>query len=191
MKLPEKQQGQLAIADTMSATLMALPPEEVFHRAEGKDPVIQQNLVAALGELAAKDPAKREAFLQTLEGFTGDERYFGTRILLRTWGGADPAAVLENWESFEHEDRPGDRPLREEVIARWANRDPAQALGWMDGHPDQVELPQQIDAFRRWAGKDRAAADRWLEGRAAPGAIASGLVKQMHARCQGRAAKGG
>lgn len=181
LKLSMKSQEQLGIAEMMMATLMNLPPEERLRRTEGKDPQLRENIIVGIAELAAKDPARREAFLKTLEGWQGDDLYAGMKILLRTWGGQDPAAVLENWESFKFQDRPGGRPVQEEIIARWANRDPAGALGWMDEHPDKVEFPRQVEAFRKWVNKDQAAAEKWLEGRSEPELIASELVKQMHA----------
>jgi hypothetical protein len=181
MQLPEGQRDHLGAADKMAATLRSLPPEEMLRRTEGKDPVLRQLAIVNIAELAANNPAEREAFLRTLDSLEGDDRYLGMKMLLRTWGGSDPAAVLENWDSFKYQDRPDGRPVRDEVIARWASRDPAGALGWMDTHPDKAELHQQLEAFRRWSDRDQNAADRWLEGRADPQAIAAEMVKQGHA----------
>lgn len=181
MKLPDSLRENLRVTEMMYSTLLSLPPDEMLKHAEGKDPEVRQNLIAAMAELSAKDPAQRDAFLKRLEGYEGDERYYGMKTLLRTWAAEDPAAVLENWDSYKFQDRPNDRPTRDEIIGRWAFKNAPEALDWMDTHPDKVQFSQQVDAFRRWTDRDRAAADQWLEGRAEPQAIAAEMVKQTHA----------
>ena len=180
-KLPDSLRENLRITEMMYSTLLSMPPDEMMKRAEGKDPEVRQNLIAAMAELSARDPAQRDAFLKRLEGYGGDERYYGMRTLLRTWATEDPAAVLENWDSYQFQDRPGQGTTRDEIIGRWAFKNAPEALGWMDTHPDKVQFSQQVDAFRRWTDRDRAAADQWLEGRAEPQAIAAEMVKQKHA----------
>ena len=180
MKLPDALRERLRATEMMYPALLSLPPDEMLKRAEGKDPAVRRNLIAAMADLAAKDPAQREAFLLRLESFDKDDRSIGMRFLLSGWASSDPAAVLENWQNFNHMDGPGERPMRDEIIGRWAFRNAPEALAWMDRHPDKVEFSQQVDAFRRWTGRDRAAADRWLEGRSEPQAIASEMVKRTH-----------
>ncbi|WP_035601736.1 hypothetical protein [Haloferula sp. BvORR071] len=169
----------LRTEEMMGSVLLGEPAESAMAKAMLMGEGVRERVFCVNGAIAGSSgKEERDAFIKKLSKFGEDERYAGTRLLLRSWGAQEPREVLDHWDEFSYQDRPGGRPVRDEILGRWGARQPAEAMTWLDENPLPDRQARQLDIYSRWVERDSEAAGQWLEGRENAGDYAELLVKQ-------------
>ena len=169
----------IQFARMLPSTLMSESAASAMEKSKLLGDAVSRAVAMNLAQAMGGDARSRAEFLAAISSLDNKPGQDAIGTMIRVWSSQAPDELLKGWNGLPV-DGELQKPLLNDILALWGNREPAKAVEWMTAHPEMAELGQVQRVYRTWLVNDAATAERWLQGRSDSGAFAADIVKQMH-----------
>ncbi|QJE94310.1 hypothetical protein [Luteolibacter luteus] len=162
--------------ESLRATAMLADPAEVALEKSKRMPEgVRRELIGILARSMAGSAEERERCFAMLEGMSSSERSVAAQAMMRATASSSPQAALELMESLPLEPQ-ALAAERSASLQRFSGEKPAEAVAWLEAHPDAGNEKERGIAFNRWIERDEAAATEWLDAHENPRRVLADAV---------------
>lgn len=162
--------------DFMRATAMlAEPPEVALEKSMRMPASVRLELVSILARSMNQSAEERERCFVMLAEMGEAERERAAQAMVASSRGGSAVASLEMMETLPMSPETLERE-RGKSLDAFSRREPAEAVAWLDAHPEIGSAKERGVAFHRWNERDETAAAAWLDRQENPASVLAAAV---------------